>query len=82
MSFIVYSKPGCGFCDKAKDLLSSKNLEYSELILDVGQVKDDSKTYVTVEQLLKKVPNARTVPQIFHGEKYIGDYDALKALVS
>lgn len=82
MSFIVYSKPGCGFCDKAKELLSSKNLEYTELILDVGQVKENSKSYVTVDQLLKKVPNAKSVPQIFQGEKYVGGYDALKALVS
>ena len=82
MSFIVYSKPGCGFCDKAKDLLASKNIAYTELILDVGQVKEESKMYVPVEELFKKVPNARTVPQIFNGDTYIGGYDALRAIVA
>jgi len=81
MSFTIYSKPGCGFCEKSKDLLKSKNIEYTELILDVGQVKEDSKTYVTVNDLLIKVPNAKSVPQIFQGDKYIGGYDALRAIV-
>jgi glutaredoxin 3 len=76
--YTIYSKPGCTYCEQAKSLLASKNLSYTELILDVGQVKDPAKQYYTVAQLKEKVPEARTVPQIFKGTTLIGGYDSLK----
>lgn len=76
--FVVYSKPGCGFCDKAKTLLTSKNLPFEEKVLDVGQVKQPNVNYYTVEQLRHIVPGARTVPQIFEDGQLIGGYDALQ----
>lgn len=77
----VYSKPNCTYCEQAKALLTSLNLPFQEYIIDVGQVKDPSKTYVTVNQLKEKVPTARTVPQIFKEDQYIGGFDALKKLL-
>ena len=76
--FTIYSKPGCAYCERAKDLISSKNLPYVEQILDVGQEKQVGKNYYTVDQLKKLVPSARTVPQIFLNEELIGGFDALK----
>lgn len=76
--YTVYSKPNCKFCTQAKQLLEAKGLPYQEFILDVGQVKEDGKTYVTVEQLKQLVPTARTVPQIFLDDTLIGGFDALK----
>ncbi|SVC36696.1 uncharacterized protein METZ01_LOCUS289550 [marine metagenome] len=52
----------------AKSLLTQKNIEYEE-----RNVAKDWK----VEQLLEAVPGARTVPQIFLDDKYIGSYDNL-----
>ena len=63
--FEIYSKPGCSFCEQAKQLLDSKGLPYNEHILDVGQVKEPGVSYYTVEQLHKLVPGARTVTKIF-----------------
>ena len=80
--FTIYSKPACTYCDQAKGLLESKGLTFQELILDVGQVKDPSKTYTTVNQLKQRVPDARTVPQIFKGDELIGGFDALKLHLS
>lgn len=74
----IYSKPSCTFCDQAKALLESKGIEFSELILDVGQEQDPSKTYVPVASLKEKVPTARTVPQIFNDEYHIGGYNELR----
>jgi glutaredoxin len=82
MNFTIYSKPGCLYCDKAKALIDLKKHAYEELILDVGQVKDSLKTYVTVNQLREKVPNARTVPQIMKGNELIGGYDALEKFLN
>jgi len=52
----------------AKTLLKQKGIEYEE-----RNIAKDWK----VEQLLEAVPNARTVPQIFLDDKYIGSYDNL-----
>ncbi len=80
--FNVYSKPGCTYCDRAKDLLKAKNLPFTEHVLDTGQEKLVGTHYYTVEQLKKLVPNARTVPQIFENENLIGGFDALKLHLS
>ena len=68
MTAIVWSNTFCGHCEQAKNLLKQKGIEYEER--NIGK---DWK----VEQLLEAVPNARTVPQIFVDNKYIGNYDNL-----
>ena len=68
MKAIVWSNIGCHFCEMAKTLLEQKGIEYEE-----RNIAKDWKT----EQLLEAVPNARTVPQIFVDDKYIGSYDNL-----
>ncbi len=81
MKFTIYSKPGCTYCEQAKELLKSKGLQYEELILDVGQLKDQGVTYYTVNQLKEKIPTARTVPQIFKDGEHVGGFDALKKMI-
>ena len=65
---IVWSNVGCHFCEMAKTLLRQKGIEYEE-----RNIAKDWK----VQDLLEAVPNARTVPQIFVDNKYIGSYDKL-----
>ncbi len=69
---IIYTGPICNFCSAAKHLLSKKKISYEEI--DIGN--DDKKR----EEMLKKSNGAKTVPQIFIGEKHIGGYVELKAL--
>lgn len=68
MNAIVWSKTVCPFCIRAKELLTKHNIHYEERI--IGECW-------TREQLLKEVPNARTVPQIFIDKTYIGGYNEL-----
>ena len=68
MKAIVRSNIGCHFCEMAKNLLKQKGIEYEERNL----AKDWK-----VQQLLEAVPGARSVPQIFLDDKYIGGYDEL-----
>lgn len=82
MQFTIYSKPNCTYCEQAKSLLKSKDIPYQEIILDVGQVKDPSKTYASVKTLKDRVPTAQTVPQIFKNEDYVGGFDALKKILA
>jgi glutaredoxin 3 len=76
--YTIYSKPNCTYCEQAKYLLTAKGLTYEELIIDVGQLKEDDRTYVSVQQLKDRVPTAQTVPQIFKGDAHLGGFEALK----
>lgn len=63
--FIVYSKPNCPYCVQAKGLLKFHNQEYMELILDLGQKKDENFNYVLLKELEALLPGVKSVPQIF-----------------
>jgi glutaredoxin 3 len=54
----------------AKRLLTSWAIEYNECMIGVG-------TY-TKKDLIEKVPNARSVPQIFLDGEYVGGLPELK----
>jgi len=69
MKATVWSKDMCGYCEQAKQLLTMKGIEFEER--KIG--KDWTK-----EQLLEAVPQARSVPQIFLDEQYVGGYQELK----
>lgn len=73
MKAIVWSKPACGYCVKAKNLLEAKGIEYEERNIAEGW---------KIQDLLEAAPNAKTMPQIWLDDKYIGGYleleDALK----
>ena len=69
---VIYTGPICNFCSAAKHLLSKKKIRYEEI--DIGN--DVEKR----NEMLKKSNGAKTVPQIFIGEKHVGGYVELKAL--
>lgn len=74
MRAIVWSKDACPFCVQAKNLLSSRGIEYEERNISAGPW--------TKEQLLEAVPNARTLPQIFLDEQHVGGFNELRAKLS
>jgi len=69
MKAIVWSKDQCPYCDQAKALLKSRNIEFEE-----RNVSQDW----TREQLLEAVPTARTVPQIFLNGELVGGFTELR----
>jgi glutaredoxin 3 len=69
---VVYSKPNCPYCVKAKRLLDQMELPFTERVVGVD---------ATREQLLEAAPNARTVPQIIIDDKVIGGYDQLATYI-
>ena len=52
----IYGKEDCPFCDKAKQLCSSKDIDFSYYQLGVDY---------SISELMQLVPTARTMPQIF-----------------
>ena len=70
---IVWSKNNCPFCVQAKNLLKLKNIEFEERNVSTNWTK---------EQLLEAVPTARTLPQIFLDDNYIGGFTELRRHLS
>jgi len=64
----VYVSDWCPYCERAKGLLSGKNVVFSEI-----NVEDDAKLR---EEMIAR-SNRRTVPQIFIGDKHVGGCDDL-----
>ena len=69
MKAVVWSKPACVFCEKAKNLLKNKGIEYEEKNIAQGH---------KIQDLLEMVPNASTMPQISLDEVHIGGYFELE----
>lgn len=72
MTVEMYSKDNCAFCDKAKNLLKMKAIEFIEYKLDKDFDRDT---------LLEQFPEARTFPVITLDKKYIGGYNELYDLL-
>ncbi len=68
----IYTKFGCGYCARAKSLLDQKGVSYHEQDVTMGGEAR--------EEMQKRAPDARTVPQIFIGDTYVGGSDDLAAL--
>ena len=67
----VYSKPNCPFCDRAKQLLESRGVEYQ--VIDVTE-QPEAREYLLEQGL-------RSVPQIYRGTTLLqGGYQGLAGL--
>ena len=69
---VIYTKFGCGYCHRAKRLLEEKGVAYTEHDITFGGAERD--------EMMRRAPMARTVPQIFIGETHVGGSDDLAAL--
>jgi glutaredoxin 3 len=72
MTIEIYTKFGCPYCSRAKQLLSVKDVKFEEYDITMGGPKR--------EEMIARAPGASTVPQIFIGDRHIGGCDDLYAL--
>ena len=68
----IYTKIYCGYCYRAKHLLESKGIEFTEYDITLGGPKR--------AEMLDRKPDAVTVPQIFIDDQGIGGSDELARL--
>lgn len=69
----IWSQTNCAACVQAKHLLERYAIPYTEKVVGVnGYTKKD---------LVDRVPDARSVPQIFLDGKYVGGLLDLKKLL-
>ena len=64
----IYSKSNCSYCVMAMNFFDSKGMAYEVYSADDPNIFDE---------MLKRNPQARTVPQIFIDDKLIGGYTDL-----
>ena len=64
----IYSKPSCPYCTKAKQLLNTLNIPFTEQVL----LKDFTREYI-----VEKFPNAKTFPIVVVDGFHIGGYNQL-----
>ena len=74
MTSVIYSKPNCPYCDKAKALLNKTQIEYQEIVIGID---------ITLEKLFEEFelngqPQPKSAPQIILHGKYVGGYSELQ----
>ncbi len=68
----IFSSPNCGYCEQAKALLDGKGWAYEDLdIAGEAGYRDE---------LLRRLPRVRSLPQIFIAGEHIGGYEDLRLL--
>lgn len=70
---VIWSKHQCSYCDQAKALMNQRGIVFEERKIGDGYTKED---------LLEAVPTARTVPQIFINDEYVGGFTELREFLS
>ena len=68
----IYTKMTCGYCFRAKHLLSSKGVSFDETDITLGGPGR--------EEMIQRSGGRMTVPQIFINDEHIGGSDELAEL--
>ena len=66
--YIIYSKPSCGYCLQAKQLL-----EMEQLLFEYKQLG----THYDLDELMTLSPNAKSFPQVFKDGVLVGGFSDL-----
>lgn len=68
----IYTSPFCGYCHRAKQLLTEKGVSFAETDIAAQPEKR--------AEMMQRANGGRTVPQIFIGDTHVGGSDDLYAL--
>ncbi|MFC5066837.1 glutaredoxin 3 [Flaviflagellibacter deserti] len=70
----IYTKPWCPYCDAARELLTGKGIDFTEI--DIS-----GKAEIRAE-MIQRANGRTTVPQVFVGDRHLGGCDDIYALDS
>jgi len=68
----IYATGACPYCVRARRLLQSKGVSYTEVRVDLDRERRS--------EMVNRSAGASTVPQIFIRGSHVGGYDELAAL--
>lgn len=66
----VFSQKNCSGCNQVKQLLNARGLVYREIMIDDPRGSNR-------EELFMRLPDVRSVPQVFINDKHIGGLEDL-----
>ena len=69
---VIYTKPGCPYCIRAKAQLERKGAAYTEIVASNDPEKK--------AEMVERSGGAATFPQIFINDQHIGGSDDIHAL--
>ena len=69
---VIYTKPGCPYCIRAKALLDRKGAAYEEIIASNDPEKK--------AEMIQRSNGKMTFPQVFINDQHIGGCDDLHAV--
>ncbi|CAD6190451.1 unnamed protein product [Caenorhabditis auriculariae] len=76
----MYTKTFCGFCTKAKNLLTDVKIPYKEVNLDTLKKELADQEYTSRVNGLVYTTHQTTVPQIFICGKFVGGFTELDTM--
>lgn len=65
----IYTKFTCPYCHRAKSLLSSKGVDFTDIDITMDRSKRD--------EMIARANGRTTVPQVFIGDTHVGGSDDL-----
>ena len=68
----IFTRPDCGYCARAKGMLTDAGMQYEELVLNQDYT----------ESTLRAVAGVSSVPQIFIDGDYVGGSESLEKYLS
>jgi glutaredoxin len=80
MMFVeIYTRPNCGYCVRAKQLVLDKELEHKIIDVSVGtQAEQDEARQALIDRVMDQTGRQpKTMPQIFVDDQHVGGYDDL-----
>jgi len=73
MSYTIYTRTGCTFCDTAKRYMREHGVDYKEVYLTTDDDVRHVKSFIPEEHLNDRV----RLPIVFKNQKFLGDHEAL-----
>lgn len=71
---VIYTKPSCPYCKRAKSVFVRENIEYEEIVYDGEKI---TKEYIA--EAVGKPAEEVTFPQIYLDGTYVGGFTELWA---
>ena len=72
--YVVYTKSGCGYCDKVKTLLKDVMPSPQIILCDIRLKTEESKDAFLVEMMSKIGWLHKTFPMVFLNGRFVGGY--------
>lgn len=72
MTVEIFTGANCGYCEKAKVLLRRHAIAFREF--------DVSGDAANRDELVRRLPRSKSIPQVFVGGEHIGGYEDLRHL--